>query len=241
MVGRGRLGKALSAALRHAGLDVEGPLGRGASAAGSDIVILCVPDREIAAAASLIAPRPLLGHCSGASTLAVLAPHEAFSIHPLMTVSSAVGRTFAGAAAAIAGSTPRSLLVAEMLARRLEMRPLFVPDDARDLYHAAASMASNYLVTLEHAAERLFSVVGVDRAAMAPLVLAAAENWAVMGGEQALTGPIARGDVDTVVRQRAAVAQRAPDLLPLWDALAEATRSLAAARTGYESSTESTA
>ncbi|MCW2986353.1 MAG: hypothetical protein JWR63_3923, partial [Conexibacter sp.] len=84
----------------------------------------------------------------------------------------------------------------------------------------------NFLVTLEWAAER---VGALDRAALAPLVRATVENWAAEGPEQALTGPIARGDEATVTRQRAAVHERAPDLAPLFDALADATRKLAAA------------
>ena len=227
------MGHAISVALRAAGLDVDGPLGRGATAASADLVLLCVPDREIAAAASLIAPKPLVGHCSGASALDVLAPHEAFSLHPLMTVTPST-TSFSGAAAAIAGNTPRARTAAEALAKRLDMRPLDVPDDARDLYHAAASMASNYLVTLEHAAERLFAMVGVDRDAMSPLVRAAVDNWSRLGGERALTGPIVRGDLDTVSRQRAAIAARAPELLSLWDVLSQSTSELAALRMARE-------
>jgi predicted short-subunit dehydrogenase-like oxidoreductase (DUF2520 family) len=62
------------------------------------------------------------------------------------------------------------------------------------------------------------------------LVRATIENWAALGPERALTGPVARGDEATVARQRAAVADRAPDVLPMFDALVEATRTLAGAR-----------
>ena len=72
---------------------------------------------------------------------------------------------------------------------------------------------------------------GVDRALLAPLVRAAVEDWAALGAERALTGPIARGDEETVARQRAAVAERTPDLLPLFDALVDATRAVAHVRT----------
>jgi predicted short-subunit dehydrogenase-like oxidoreductase (DUF2520 family) len=85
-------------------------------------------------------------------------------------------------------------------------------------------MAANFLVTLEDAAERVF---GHDRALLAPLARAALENW-LEQGRAALTGPIARGDEETVDRQRAAVAERAPELLELWDALAARTRAVAA-------------
>ena len=229
IVGAGRLGTALAAALGAAGLEIDGPLGRGASPSGADAVLLCVPDAEIAAAAAAVPPGAPVGHCSGATGLDVLAGHEAFGLHPLMTVPAGGAAVFAGAGAAIAGSTPRALAVAQALAGRLGMRATTVADADRAAYHAAASIASNFLVTLEGAAERLAATAGVDRALLAPLVRAAVENWARLGAEEALTGPIARGDEATVARQRAAVEERAPDLLALYDALADATRALAAA------------
>ena len=223
IVGRGRLGGALVTALRGAGVAVDGPLGRGAHGADAETVILCVPDGEIAAAAAHVVPGRLVGHCSGATTLAPLAGHEAFSLHPLMTVPEH-GASFAGATAAIAGATPRALETARGLAQALGMRSVEVAEPDRAAYHAAASIASNFLVTLEGAAERLAATAGVDREALAPLVRATVENWAEHGARRALTGPIARGDEATVTRQRDAVAERVPDLLPLWDALAESTR-----------------
>jgi predicted short-subunit dehydrogenase-like oxidoreductase (DUF2520 family) len=229
LVGQGRLGTALAAALRGAGLHVCGPLGRGADAAGEDVVILAVPDGEIASAAAALAAGALVGHCSGATTLEPLAAHEAFSLHPLMTVPDE-GVAFAGATCAVAGATDRALAVATGLATALEMRPVEIPDADRAAYHAAASIASNFLVTLEGAAERLAATTGIDREALVPLVRATVDNWAALGAERALTGPIARGDEATVERQRAALADRAPELLGLFDALAEATRELAAAR-----------
>lgn len=226
IVGQGRLGTALAAALRRAGLEVHGPHGREADGAGADLVLLCVPDTEIEAAVAHLAHGRLVGHCSGATTLEPLAGHEAFSLHPLMTVPDH-GASFAGATAAIAGATPRALRAARDLAERLGMRPIEVADEDRAAYHAAASIAANYLVALQDAAERVAATAGIDRAALAPLVRASADNWAVHGAELALTGPIARGDEDTLVRQRAAVAQRTPELLDLFDALAEATRDVA--------------
>jgi predicted short-subunit dehydrogenase-like oxidoreductase (DUF2520 family) len=217
IVGRGRLGRALAAALGAAA-----PRGRGYAGHGAAAVLLCVPDGEIAAAAAAIEPGPLVGHCSGATGLAALAPHEAFGLHPLMTVTQA-GADFTGAGAAVAGTTPRALTHARELAERLGMRPFELDDGDRAAYHAGAAMASNFLVTLQAAAER---VAGIDRELLAPLVRAAAENWA-REGHAALTGPIARGDEATVDSHREAIAARAPDLLELYDALAEATRDLA--------------
>jgi predicted short-subunit dehydrogenase-like oxidoreductase (DUF2520 family) len=222
VVGPGRMGSALAAALRAAGLEVTGPLGRGQRCPpGTDCVLLCVPDAEIGNAARDVAADALVGHVSGATTLAPLATHEAFSMHPLMTVPAA----FDGAHAAVAGSTDRALATARALAKALGMQPFEIADEDRAAYHAAASMASNYLVALEDAAERLLATTGTSRAPLVPLVRATVENWA-RDGAQALTGPIARGDEETVARQRAAVEERTPELLALFDALAESAREL---------------
>ena len=229
VIGRGRLGAALAAGLTRAGIGVRGPLGRGARAGEVDAVLLCVPDAEIAAAASLIAGGPIVGHCSGATGLDVLAGHEAFSLHPLMTITAEGDQPpFTGAGAAVAGSTPRALQVAVSLAESLGMKPIEVAPEDRAAYHAAASIASNFLVTLEAAAERLAAGAGVSRRQLVPLVRATVDNWARLGPGQALTGPVARGDERTIERQREAVSERAPDLLELFDALVEATRALAA-------------
>lgn len=229
VVGDGRLGRTLAAALRAAGREVEGPLGRGAAPGRAGIVLLCVPDAAIAAAATALPPRAgrLVGHCSGATGLEALAPHEAFSLHPLMTVTAA-GADLHGAGAAVDGATPRAVRAAEALAREVGLRPVRVAPQDRAAYHAAASVASNFLVTLEAAAERLAATAGLERELLLPLVRATVANWAEQGPERALTGPVARGDELTVARQRAAVAERAPELLGLFDALADTTRALAA-------------
>ncbi|WP_349426214.1 DUF2520 domain-containing protein [Microbacterium sp. LWS13-1.2] len=227
IVGDGRVGRSMAAALRAAGAEVRGPLGRGDTADGADLVLLAVPDAEIAAAAAVIVPGPLMGHFSGASTLEPLAPHEAFSIHPLTTVAGAAA-SFDGVPAAVAGSTPRADAAARALADALGMAPFEVADADRAAYHAAASIASNFLVTLEWFAEDLAATAGVPRHAFAPLVRATVENWHA-GGASALTGPIARGDDETVARQREAVRERMPEQAELFDALVTATRQLAAA------------
>jgi predicted short-subunit dehydrogenase-like oxidoreductase (DUF2520 family) len=227
IVGRGRLGTALAGVLGATGFELLGPFGRGYDGAGADAVLLCVPDKQIAAAAQLIAPGPPVGHCSGATGLEALAPHEAFSLHPLMTVT-AQGARFQGAGAAIAGSTQRALALAGALAQALGMRAVEIADSDRAAYHAAASIASNFLITLEAAAERIGASAGVDRELLVPLVRATVENWAALGPQRALTGPVARGDEQTVASQRAAIEQRAPELLDLFDSLVQATRALAA-------------
>jgi len=231
IVGNGRLGNALAAALRTAGHDVTGPLGRGADGFGSGLVLLCVPDGEIAAAAACIAPGAIVGHCSGATPLDVLGDRERLALHPLMTVTG-TGTSLRGAGCAIAGSTPQALARAHAIATDVGMRPFAIADADRPAYHAAASVASNFLVTLEGFAEQLAGAAGVPREALVPLVRATVDNWAAVGPERALTGPIARGDDATVARQRAAVADHAPELVKLFDALAAATARLAATPQG---------
>jgi predicted short-subunit dehydrogenase-like oxidoreductase (DUF2520 family) len=227
IVGQGRLGCALTHALAaRPGYQLQGPLGRGADGRDADVVLLCVPDQEIAAAAAPIAPGRLVGHCSGATTLKPLDPHEAFSLHPLMTVTGK-GTRFAGAGAAVAGSTPRARQAAADLAEALGLTAVEIDESDRTVYHAAASIASNFLITLEAAAERLAAQAGVDRSLLVPLVRATVENWAALGPERALTGPVARGDQVTVARQRSAIQNCDPDLLPLFDALVQATEALA--------------
>jgi predicted short-subunit dehydrogenase-like oxidoreductase (DUF2520 family) len=231
IVGRGRLGPALAGALSAAGHPVLGPLGRGADGAGADVVLLCVPDAEIASAALAIAPRAglLVGHCSGATGLEVLGGHEGFGLHPLMTVTHA-GAEFAGAGCAVAGTTARALAAARELATAMGMDAFEVADEDRAAYHAAASIAANFLVTLQGAAERLAATAGVPRSALAPLVRAAVESWVDLGAEDALTGPISRGDDAVVARQRIAIAARTPEAIALFDAFVAATRDLARRR-----------
>ena len=249
LIGAGRMGTALGRAFADAGVTVVGPLGRDfepASLAGGpasltgnpgspvravDAVLLCVPDSEIAGVARRVPAGPLVGHCSGATGLDSLAPHEAFSIHPLMTL---VGRessseAFRGAGCAVAGSTAGALALARRLASTLGMTAFEVAEQDRVAYHAAAAMASNFLVTLEAAAERLAASAGVARERLVPLVRATVDNWAALGPERALTGPIARGDAEVVAAHRGEVARRAPELAWLFDELVRATRSLAAA------------
>ncbi|NLA64342.1 MAG: DUF2520 domain-containing protein [Leucobacter sp.] len=230
VVGAGRMGRALVAALRHSGLDVPPPGLRGARGEDAELVILAVTDAEIGAAAAAIEPGRVVAHLSGATTLEPLRPHERFGLHPLMTISGAEGDTparFEGVYSAISASSERAQQIAVGLAERLGMVPFMIRDEDRPAYHAAASIASNYLVTLEACAERLASSVGVPREALVPLVTATVQNWALQGAERALTGPIARGDEATVERQRAAVAVHLPEQLELFDALALATRQLA--------------
>ena len=241
VVGAGRLGRALASALREPGISVEGPVGRGVVPTGCDALVLCVPDAEIPAAAATVArAAPFVGHTSGATGLDALAPASAtaFGLHPLQTFSgeSRGLHAFAGAGCAVAGSTPDALRMASTLAGALGMEAFEIDDEGRAAYHAAASVASNFLVTLAAAAERIAAGAGLEpgqaRALLAPLLRRTVDNVAELGPERALTGPVARGDEMTVLAQRQAVADSVPELLELFDVLVHHTRALAAQEVG---------
>lgn len=237
IVGAGRMGTAMVSALREAGIEAPDAGSRGETAAGADVVILAVPDAAIAEAAQRIEPGRVVGHLSGATPLAPLMPHECFSLHPLMTVAGGASEPqrvspFEGVHAAVSASSERARDLAERLAHALGMIPFALDERDRAAYHAAASIASNFLVTLEWFAERLAHTTHLEREALVPLVTATVRNWVEMGSERALTGPVARGDIETVDRQRAAVAERLPDQLALFDALVTATQQLADSREG---------
>ena len=205
-------------------------------ARSAEAVLLCVPDAAISGAAQVTAeadPAPrFIGHVSGAGGLDELAAAERagigiFSLHPLQTIPDRESE-LAGAPCAIAARSDESLEFARALAGDLEMVPFELSEDARNAYHAAASIASNFLVTLEESAVELLTRAGIPngRSLLTPLVLRTAENWATMGGE-ALTGPIARGDEGTVTRHLDALARLDPDMLEAYRAIARRTRVLA--------------
>jgi predicted short-subunit dehydrogenase-like oxidoreductase (DUF2520 family) len=209
---RGRVGSAVSARLRDRELTVHDD-GVG------DLVLLCVPDRAIAEVARTVEPGPWIAHTSGGTPLTALAPHERrFSVHPLQTFTQDRGpEQLDGAWAAVSGETPDALAVGTWLAETLGLRPFLLADEERALYHAGAAVAANYLVTLRRAAGELVEAAGAPPEALDPLMRRVIEN-----GFQ-LTGPIERGDWETVGRHRAAIAATAPQLLAAYDELARLT------------------
>ncbi len=218
VVGNGRAGKTFALGLTAAGYPVTGPLGRGTTLdAQVDIALLCVPDSSITDVASEIAPTVLVGHCSGASGPQIFGRRAALSIHPLMTLAGDPA-AFEGAWAAVDGTDRHSLEQATQIAETLGMNPFRISPEDRTAYHAAASIASNFLITLQASAQQLADATGMPAGALLPLVKATVENWE-QDGPDALTGPIARGDTETVELQRAAITERAPELLDLFDVL----------------------
>jgi predicted short-subunit dehydrogenase-like oxidoreductase (DUF2520 family) len=215
VIGSGRVGSAVTARLQERGVGLVDD--------DPELVLLCVPDAAIAATARSLPSGPWIGHVSGATPLAALAPHDRrFSLHPLQTFTRNRGaEQLDGAWAAITAESPDALAVARSLAETLGLRPFELADDQRTLYHAGAVFASNYLVTLERAAALLVEAAGAPREALRPLLQRTVEN----GFE--LTGPIARGDLATVEAHRAAIREAKPELDDVYEALAEATALLA--------------
>ena len=211
VVGAGRVGSAVSARLRERSVPVVDD--------GAALVLLCVPDAAIPDVARSIPPGPWVAHVSGATPLAALEPHRRrLSVHPLQTFTRRRGaEQLDGAFAAVSAESDEACALGFEVARTLGLTPFELADANRVLYHAGASIASNFLVTLHRAATRLFEDAGAPPAALEPLMRRTIEN----GFE--LTGPIARGDWATVEAHLDAIRRRRPELEPLYGALAEAT------------------
>lgn len=211
VIGRGRVGSALSARLRERGIELRD--------GGAELFLLCVPDRAIAEVAAGIAPGPWIVHVSGATPLAALDPHvRRFSLHPLQTFTLDRGpEQLDGAWAAVTADTDEAQELGRQLAATLGLRPFDLADDVRALYHAGAAIASNYLVTLYRSASRLFEDAGAPPEALVPLMTRTIEN-----GFQ-LTGPIARGDWSVVDAHIDALHESRPELEPMYRVLAETT------------------
>jgi len=210
VIGSGRVGSAVAARLGERGiaLDTEG-----------DLVLVCVPDDAIADVAAEVPVGPWVAHVSGATPLAALEPHRRrFSVHPLQTFTRTRGpEQLDGAWAAVTAESHEARTAGFWLAETLGLHPFELDDAARPLYHAGAAIASNYLVTLHAVASDLLRAAGAPPEALEPLMRRTIEN----GFE--LTGPIERGDWETVEAHRRAIRSARPELEPLYDVLAEAT------------------
>jgi predicted short-subunit dehydrogenase-like oxidoreductase (DUF2520 family) len=211
----GRVGSAVSARLAQRGIRVTDD--------GPALVLLCVPDREIAGVAMEIPRGPWIAHVSGATALAALDPHERrFSMHPLQSFTKSRGpEQLDGAWAAVAAESPEAQVTGFELAKELGLRPFELADARRAAYHAGAAVASNYLVTLRAAAGSLLEAAGAPPEALDPLIRGVVDS----GFE--LTGPIARGDWETVARHLAVIRAERPELEELYLVLAAETARIA--------------
>jgi predicted short-subunit dehydrogenase-like oxidoreductase (DUF2520 family) len=256
IVGAGRVGSALGAALSRAGHEIVAVSAVSAQSlrraehmlpgapvlpadevvASADFVLLAVPDDALRPLVTGLANTgawragQLVAHTSGARGIAVLDSAAArgvlpLALHPVMTfagrpedVDRVAGATF--------GVTADDELrpVAEALVVEMGGEPVWVPESARPLYHAALTVGSNHLVTLVNDALDVLRGAGVEQPArlLAPLLSASLDNVLRLG-DAALTGPVSRGDVDTVREHVRTLQERAPDTVGAYIAMARRT------------------
>jgi predicted short-subunit dehydrogenase-like oxidoreductase (DUF2520 family) len=256
VIGAGRVGAVLGAALRLRGHDVVAVAGESdasrrraakllhgvpvrkptAVARSCDVLLLTVPDdmlenvvTQLAASGALRRGQYVV-HTSGSHGLRVLEPAHAVgarpvALHPAMTFTG-TARDLDRLAACVFGVTagPDERDWASAVVADLGGEVMWVPEDRRSLYHAGLAHGANHLVTLVTQAMELLGAAGAhDPAAiLRPLLVAALDN-SLAEGDAALTGPIVRGDVNTVRAHLAEIAHAAPDTLPSYVALARAT------------------
>lgn len=227
IIGGGRAGRSLALALAGTPWDVVDVLGRSddvrAAAHGVDLVVVATPDAAVAEVSRSIAPvrATVVAHLAGSLGLDVLAPHERrASVHPLVALPTAeVGAVrLRGASFAVAGDP----LAGEVVAA-LGGHAFAVDDEHRAAYHAAAVIASNHLVALLGQVERVAATAGVPLAAYLGLVRGTVDNVEELGPAAALTGPVARGDEETIARHLAALD---PSERPAYEAMVDAARRL---------------
>jgi predicted short-subunit dehydrogenase-like oxidoreductase (DUF2520 family) len=224
IIGLGRVGRTLAAALADAGHEIVSP------PESADIVIVSVPDDALASVVEDLAARPgqVVAHTSGAYGTAILAPAVGrgalpLAMHPAMTFTGRpedLDRLRKGIAFGLTAPDEVRPL-AEALVRDLGGTPEWIAEDRRTLYHAALAHGANHLVTLVNDAMDLLRAAGVrepDRV-LDPLLHAALDNVLRLG-DAALTGPVARGDAGTVAAHLAALP---PETVEAYRALARRT------------------
>jgi predicted short-subunit dehydrogenase-like oxidoreductase (DUF2520 family) len=256
VVGTGRVGSTLGAALARAGHEIvaasavsQVSLARaermlpGATIlppdeviAAADFVLLAVPDDALRSLIAGLADTgawragQLVAHTAGSQGIGVLDPAAArgvlaLALHPVMTFAGRpedIDRLYGATFGVTALDELRA--VAESLVVEMGGEPVWVPESARPLYHAALSLGSNHLVTLVNDAMTLLDGAGVADAQrlLAPLLSASLDN-SLRLRDAALTGPVSRGDVATVLAHRRALAAAAPEILPAYLAMARRT------------------
>jgi predicted short-subunit dehydrogenase-like oxidoreductase (DUF2520 family) len=207
------------------------------------MTLIAVPDAAIAGVAIGLADAipdwrdQLVFHCSGLHSSQLLAPLAArgaavASAHPLHSFADPIRSlgTFTGTVCALEGDSA-AVATLSALFEGIAATTVVIEADAKPLYHAAAAMASNYLVALLDSSAALLASAGIaptlTTAMLEPLVRQTTDNVFARGADHALTGPIARGDWTTVAAHLRAIEDRQPALLPLYRALGVATLAIA--------------
>jgi predicted short-subunit dehydrogenase-like oxidoreductase (DUF2520 family) len=220
VVGDGRVGRAVAARLRERGVTTRSTTHE-LDVGDAELVLLCVPDRAVAEAAARVPAGVWVAHTSGACTLDALDPHPAarrFSLHPLQTFTLERGpEQLDGAWAAVGAESDEAREAGLELAHLLGLHPFVLEDEERPLYHAGATVAASFLVTLHEIAAELFRAAGAPPEALEPLMRRTIEN-----GFRP-TGPHVRGDWGTIERHLAELREHRPELEPLYRALSDAT------------------
>lgn len=209
----------------------------------ADVVFITTPDGIISdACKELVLHKGLKNeavvlHCSGAHPSTILssakdAGYFIGSMHPLQSFASKQlsGNPFDGIIISVEG-TDRAVAVAKEMATDLGANCITIRTDAKTLYHASAVVASNYLVTLIEMAVKFMETAGIPAKeaflVLKPLVNGTLSNIEKVGIPEALTGPIARGDAQTVKEHIAAIISRRPDLIDLYKILGRYTVDIA--------------
>jgi predicted short-subunit dehydrogenase-like oxidoreductase (DUF2520 family) len=245
-IGAGTVGNALAIRLNEKGYPVVGVYSRTRASAEklaqavkdchvcasnqelanmADLVFITTPDAAIPTVVSEIRwhQGQSVVHCSGADSAETLSPARKFgaqigAFHPLQTFASVKQAidNIAGSTFSIEAEEPLKTILKELTEA---LNGTFIELKASDkvVYHAAAVIACNYLVTLVKLADDLWQTFGVPRdqatKALLPLLRGTLNNIAGVGVPQCLTGPIARGDVGTVKKHIEALRKEAPDVL----------------------------
>ncbi len=205
IIGPGRAGTSLAAALSARGWEFAGFCGRqddvSGAARGVDVLVIATPDDAIAHVAADVRPtaETTVVHLSGSLGLEALAPHPLrAALHPLVPLPNGevgAARLSSGVTFAVAGAP-----AAREIVRCLGGRVVEVADNDRAAYHAAACIAANHVVALLGQVERVAATVGLDLDSFLALTRAAVDDVATLGAGAALTGPARRGDWATLSR-----------------------------------------
>ena len=202
----------------------------------AELVLLTVPDDVLAsvveglAAVGAFKPGQIVVHTSGRHGLDILRPAAdrgalPLALHPVMTFAGGAEDVERLVGTSFGVTAPEEYrAVGEALVVEMGGEPVWVPEEARVLYHAALAWGSNYLVTLVTAAADLLRAAGAERPdlLLAPLLGASLDN-ALRRGDAALTGPVSRGDAGTVRAHLDVLRDTAPEVVPAYVALARLT------------------
>jgi predicted short-subunit dehydrogenase-like oxidoreductase (DUF2520 family) len=211
IIGPGRAGGSLAGALADAGWEVLPTLARGddvtAAADGADVVVVATPDAAVAEVAARVRPRPgtTVVHLSGSLGLGPLAGHRrAAVVHPLVALPDPT-RGAARLRGAWFGLSADGDPVGPSLVAALGGRAVTVLERDWVRYHAAAAIAANHLVALLGQVERVAASIGAPLDAYLDLARGSLDDVTDLGPAAALTGPVRRGDTDTVAAHVAAL------------------------------------